>query len=115
MKDRPWLAFAVCLGLGALAASWPADAQDRRRGREQPAWAEELLNELRTAREQAPNRYQLRSHTSGMTVVFDSTTGQVYELVERKEVRILDPVGGKVVKRLAQQEDQSVGGTVAPR
>ena len=55
------------------------------------------------------------SHTSGATVVFDTTTGQVFELAERKEVRVLDPVGGKVVKRLVQQEDHSVGGTVSPR
>ena len=115
MQDRPWLAFALCLGLGALAASWPADAQERRSHEREPAWAKALLSELRQAREQAPGRYTLRSHTSGATVVFDTTTGVVYELSARKEVSVLDPVGGKVIKRLAQQEDHSVGGTVGPR
>ena len=115
MKDRPWLAFALCLGLGTLAALWPADAQERGGREREPAWAKQLLNELRAAREEAPGRYQLSSHTSGATVVFDTTTGQVFELAERKEVRVLDPIGGKVIKRLVQQEDHSVGGTVSPR
>lgn len=113
---RNWLVLLVpfALGLGYLAGGPPAaDAQDRSRYEREPLWAKALLEAVKADAATKP-RYEY--HRQGeATVVFDTQTGISYSFASEKQVRIEDPIAGRVVLRRAETVDQTVGGVIRAR
>lgn len=116
MRTRNWLALLVPLALfvGYLAGGPPhALAQDRSRYDRDPVWAKALLEAIKTETATKP-RYEYRTRGEA-TIVFDTQTGISYSFASEKQVRIEDPIAGRVVLRRAETIDQTVGGVIRAR
>jgi len=116
VRTRNWLVLLVPLALfvGYLAGG-PPDARAQERGRydREPIWAKALLEAIK-AETATKARYEYHPRGEG-TVVFDTQTGISYSFASEKQVRIEDPIAGRVVLRRAETIDQSVGGVIRAR
>jgi hypothetical protein len=108
---------AIALGIGLVLGSWAnVDAQDRGSKSKDPAppWAKELIVELRQANRTRPDRFRLVTHEDKLTTVFDSGTGQLFELQDGKKLKRTNLPGGQLTTRFVAQSHGTVGGTIRP-
>lgn len=116
MRTRTWLVLLVplSLALGYLCGGPPvALAQERTRHDRAPLWAKALLEAIKT---ESASKARYEYHRRGeATLVFDTQTGISYSFADAKQVRIEDPIAGRVVLRRAETIDQTVGGVIRAR